>query len=637
MKTSIPNYGAFDTETVNGKAVLLSYATEQNKNGIIELESLSQALELLTSLDTRILFAFNLDYDVRALLAFLPIDARREVFLRRMFVFDSRYELDYIPRKCLTVAVRSTTSKKRTIFRFYDCWQYYEASLDAVGEKLTGTGKAPISKRTIASLGRLNRNGKTWAKVREYCKRDAELTLLAAVKLRESFTAAGMGVKTWHSAGTIAKRFLRSVHRPCSRLPIPFRRVCSAAYFGGRVESVKRGTFQRAFVYDIRSAYPAALAVMPDVCGTKLLQTVKPLPNLPHYVTRVRVWTREDSSIQPFAVRTRVGNVYPVIRGKVVSVHGVELEAALDCGLIEKAEYIETLHLVGGGACHLSEVISRLYERKRLNGADRLAVKKVLNSLYGVHAQTVREYGEDAPIDFTLPSLLRNEYLNRIAEALEIDTHDYRCKCGRCKLLTLARRVNPSMRSNAAVSIAGKMVKVKERHGAYFNSFYAGFITAHCRAALLRAASLKPESVIFLATDSVASCEPLSLKCGDGLGEWEYKPVKNLLCVANGVYQYETDSGKVTKFRGFSTALDLRTLLERMGKRSKLRVNLKRPTSLYESLGNRAAILNAFSPVVRTLALEDRRREWAVVSGAALLSGNLTSSPLTDGRRSATL
>jgi len=85
---------------------------------------------------------------------------------------------------------------------------------------------------------------------------------------------------------------------------------------------------------------------------------------------------------------------------------------------------------------------------------------------------------------------------------------------------------------------------------------WAGMITAHCRAQVLDAMRPDPDNVRMIATDGVLVREiPDHLTIGDGLGEWEAKPVAEVLAMQPGLYFFRTEDGKEhVRSRGFGRA-----------------------------------------------------------------------------------
>lgn len=85
---------------------------------------------------------------------------------------------------------------------------------------------------------------------------------------------------------------------------------------------------------------------------------------------------------------------------------------------------------------------------------------------------------------------------------------------------------------------------------------WAGMITAHCRARILDAMRPDPDNVRMIATDGMLVREiPDHLTIGDGLGEWEAKPVADVLALQPGLYFYRTEDGEQhVRSRGFGRA-----------------------------------------------------------------------------------
>jgi hypothetical protein len=79
---------------------------------------------------------------------------------------------------------------------------------------------------------------------------------------------------------------------------------------------------------------------------------------------------------------------------------------------------------------------------------------------------------------------------------------------------------------------------------------WAGFITSVCRSMVLEAVLPNLGSVIAFETDAVFTSEPLNVKVGSGLGEWEKTEFSSLTYVSSGVYFGTTVKGETVKTRG---------------------------------------------------------------------------------------
>lgn len=108
-------------------------------------------------------------------------------------------------------------------------------------------------------------------------------------------------------------------------------------------------------------------------------------------------------------------------------------------------------------------------------------------------------------------------------------------------------------------SLYGKMAQQVGGHNGrkppYHNLAWAGFVTSATRARLYGAAISSPDSIIFMATDGLASTRPLDsyLNIGTEIGQWEKGFQQSLLAVQSGVYFYwrkDEDTPKAY-YRGF--------------------------------------------------------------------------------------
>jgi hypothetical protein len=69
---------------------------------------------------------------------------------------------------------------------------------------------------------------------------------------------------------------------------------------------------------------------------------------------------------------------------------------------------------------------------------------------------------------------------------------------------------------------------------------WSGAITAATRTRLYLAHRLNPDATVHMATDGIISTEPLPLRIGDGLGDWEETQLTNLTVVQYGIYAAES-------------------------------------------------------------------------------------------------
>lgn len=148
-----------------------------------------------------------------------------------------------------------------------------------------------------------------------------------------------------------------------------------------------------------------------------------------------------------------------------------------------------------------------------------------------------------------------------VPELYELRAEFKRVKDPREKMLKLALN---SLYGKLAQSIGARNGKLPP----YQSYYWAGYITAHCRAAILRAAGQNPTAVLTFATDGVFSRARLELPESETLGDWESKIIEpGLMLIQPGVYA--TPDMSVVRTRGFSArSIDypsLRAVWERDG------------------------------------------------------------------------
>lgn len=82
----------------------------------------------------------------------------------------------------------------------------------------------------------------------------------------------------------------------------------------------------------------------------------------------------------------------------------------------------------------------------------------------------------------------------------------------------------------------------------YANAIYGSLITAHCRAALIRASlQCDPDNLVMMATDGLFTTQPLTLDFGANIGQWEQKQHSEMFIVQPGVYFIENSERPKTR------------------------------------------------------------------------------------------
>lgn len=311
-----------------------------------------------------------------------------------------------------------------------------------------------------------------------------ELNLLKqlADELRLRLDKVGLRPQSWIGPGAVAAALFTREGVPdhMAECPTEVNAAAQYAYAGGRFECVKHGIGGApAWEYDINSAYPKALSLVPSLKdGTwKHVKRVKNIADFAVY--RVR-WQSTDPGRDatrpgPFFVRAKDGTISYPLRGEnwvwspeVALIPKWEQETGFRFTILEGWVFTpSTGHRPFG-------FVPALYERRKVLKAARdgahVGIKLALNSMYGKTAQQVGW---------------------------------------------------------------NKQTRKPPR---YHQLEWAGFVTSWCRAKIAEAALQDLDAVIAFETDALFTSRPLVLPVSDRLGEWKETRFLNLTYIQSGHY-----------------------------------------------------------------------------------------------------
>lgn len=503
LLSGAPIYTGLDTETFQGKAVLI--CTPDNA---CYPKSWRDVWAFLDANGPDFV-CWNVSYDARALLAFLPGTILRK--LRKWGHADYHsWRIVFKGRKSLTI-----TKDKRTV-RLWDAYPYFESSLDDAAFKFLEERKIKVPQEWLDDMEMAIRHYRE--QVEAYCRRDASLTERLWNIIEAQYVE--LGVKPWHAASpaSLAIRAFPDSFK-LKGTPRFVQDIFVRSYYGGRAEIYWRGNIGKAYGYDIHSAYPSALADMADPreCMPVRCQLQKPRPDAAYGSYKVRVKIHPETRICPLPFRPRSG---PLLYPSGVFETWVtlpELEVLREYDFDYKITY--GLELLRNSDAMLFPDLRHWFRMRKENPACSHAIKKTLNSLYGKLAETRRVRCK--------VELKPGEKLPRNAEYLDGSW-------------TERRRIRTT-HTHFAVAAA---------------------VTGVCRAKLFRAMMDNPDVIAAVHTDGIISREKLNFKLGDGLGEWGQDYVTpEMILIGCGMYLYQTGPNEwKEKTRGFHMKQSLRTL-----------------------------------------------------------------------------
>lgn len=367
----------------------------------------------------------------------------------------------------------------------YDVISFFQKSfVDACDEYL---GKDWPGRETIIREKK-RRGNFTWREIKSIANyNDYELETLVELctELRSRLNGAGLRPKSWIGPGAIASAlFVREGVREHMSREIPPEVAAAGryAYAGGRFECLQYGISRNpAYEYDVNSAYPKALSLVPSLArGTwihrgKGVNTSRP-DEFALYRVRWRSAPNADPRLPgPLFVRAANGTIaYPMDGENWV--WGPEVSNLRDYAELTGMRYtiLESWRWSPASAHKPFGFVPALYERRKVlkaagDGA-HIGIKLALNSMYGKTAQQV---GFDR------------------------------------------RTMQPP---------------------AWHQLEWAGFVTSWCRATVFRAAMQDLDAVIAFETDALFTRRPLDLAVSERLGEFELTEFSSLTYVQSGHY-----------------------------------------------------------------------------------------------------
>jgi hypothetical protein len=574
MEVETKPVGAWDTETIDGKIAVLAVAfgrpgailrqamDVRRWNFVLILKTLAESVPVA--------WTYNLDYDVLALLKkYVKYEALIEslVYFNRVEI--EGWDITWLPGKFF----EAKNKKLRCKFTAYDLFPFYQRSLDRAARDVLKKGKKDLD--VSGGVAKYFRTKKLKAKMLAYAAADAELTYRLGEKIVEAFASEGIYPKAWYSPGYVAKGILKDLH-VCTPPPDWVQNIAKNAYYGGRIEALQRGRFNEIRSVDIASAYPDAIRRLICVCGAAYRYKDGAPPNgSDYYIAKVRVFCkRKDTG--PFPLR-RKGRaiVYPVGAFETWATKP-EIEAARKTCVIV---FVKTLAVKCARKVHPWTIVEKWYKRRKASPQASIAWKLVLNSLYGIMAETRRRWVAIKEKDAMIPRYLRALKL----QTLRSDAGARECKkhfppvpkeCGKCAIAKVVNRAYKGEKPpQVALTNDGRILEQQQSRGPVANMIHAGWITGSVRARLWTEVLATPLSkrVIALATDGVyfAGSSKPRMRYGSKLGDWKDEGKgKRAVFIGGGVYEYTGSDGKVvSKHRGFR------------GIRGKIRIAVRRAVS----------------------------------------------------------
>lgn len=301
----------FDTETLNGYCKLIcdsdgKYLLDGNIYDIIKFLTMEKNLKTHN-------FFFNLNYDVNAIIKFLPRKNLEELKEFNETDFD-KYRIFFIPRKIFSIS-----KDRNRAYKFYDVAQFFKGSLDKTSKKYLQLDKYQKSYQNIdgAILGTSKSYWKKNEKmIIEYCINDCILTRKIGELLHKTvYETIKLYPKKYMSKATLTKEYLKkSVDIPnIQNIPLGAITYAFNTYTGGRFEIIEKGNIGQCSLFDIKSAYPFYFRNLLDITKGKWKKVKSLNENADYGYYLVEVYAKYNI-ISPLTYYASNGTlVYPII------------------------------------------------------------------------------------------------------------------------------------------------------------------------------------------------------------------------------------------------------------------------------------------------------------------------------------
>jgi len=333
-------------------------------------------------------FFYNLSYDAEVILKLLGTELFRYRSTRKLDFWFEKYHLEYFPGKSLRI------KKGHHSVLFFDIMQFFGGSLSNAYQK--NIKELPVeyleikSQRSEFTIRYYNHNKK---KIRRYCIQDCIYTKELSEKWISLFSNAFLFYPSkWTSAGYLAEKVLINNGINLPRFidtPYQIQVLAFKSYFGGRIELIKRGYIGKAYLYDINSAYPDAIANFPDLNNGKWIKRKSIHKNAKLGFFKIECDIPDDSIVAPFPFKANNVILYP--SGKFVTYCTLkELQACKEklYRILEGYQWISTSNIYP-----YKKFIHSLYNKrlklKQDNNPLQQPIKIILNSIYGKTGQRI--------------------------------------------------------------------------------------------------------------------------------------------------------------------------------------------------------------------------------------------------------
>lgn len=372
----------------------------------------------------------------------------------------------------------------------WDVWRFWQSSF-VKALKMCLPAWGDVEEIAKWKEKRSDFSSATLPSILQYTKKELLALIALMQRLDVDLYEAKIGsLARLDGAGSIAAKMfrMRGVKKYMDVLPDRVKQAAYYAYAGGRAEPWKYGLHDGWFgTYDVVSAYPYAMTKLPCLKHGSWVRVTQFVPDAPFAVYRLHFKALSGCPGYPFFQRVK-GGMMLYPRETEGWYWKPEIDAAIETGFGAQIDIREG---------------------------------------WIFYPQCEHKPFHWYPEQFRFRAELKA--LGRMGAQLEL-------KLG----------LNSGY-GKTAQTLGGTESKPPPFH----QPAWAGYTTSHCRGTVFRAAMQKPHAICYIATDGIGSTEPLDLKTGTELGEWEAGEYERFMLVQTGVYFLWHEGKRYDKYRGF--------------------------------------------------------------------------------------
>ena len=382
---------SIDCETnKNGVVLFLASGEERNVSYVYKAEGLGLKTILDWIIDTcagKLCFGFYFDYDVNQIIGMLPPIHQGQLAACGKVNWRG-YRIRHTPGKRLMVG------NDQKLVTIWDCASWAQCAFIRVCDdwRLGTPEERALVRRMKEKRGDFDDAGE--AELVEYTTLECVLLSEWVRRLLQLHIDCGISLRAYSGPGSTASAMVHKAGWKPPPVPPRVQEIAEMAFFGGRTEISCIGPVNGpVYGYDINSAYPSAIAALPEILGAVWKRTKKYKPGMWGFY-RVR-WNQPKSDCWGmFPMRgamlesgkRSVSLLYPITgEGWFHSFEVIAaLELAPDCIEVVDGWVIDP---VGEPFAWVREGVKLRMEYKAAKDERQFPLKVGFNSIYGKFAQ----------------------------------------------------------------------------------------------------------------------------------------------------------------------------------------------------------------------------------------------------------